>query len=108
MTTRVGIWEESTWERPGSRRGGGGVERGGDACIALGGSTLPGLGDASIPTPLHTAPAPTRTRPLPMGFLPNTYPCGRPSGITLCRSVLRACQPYYRSRARYGAGNPAW
>ncbi len=32
----VGIWE---W--PGSRRGGGGVERGGDACIALGGSTLP-------------------------------------------------------------------
>src|SRR5712692_10279018 len=78
MTTRVGIWEESTWERPGSRRGGGGVERGGDACIALGGSTLPGLGDASIPSPLHTAPAPTRSRPLPMGFIPNTYPCGRP------------------------------
>src|SRR5579864_4340588 len=31
--------EESRWERPRSRRGGGGVERGGDACIALGGST---------------------------------------------------------------------
>src|SRR6266849_5326788 len=38
-----------------------GAERGGDACIALGGSTLPsGQGDASIPSPLRTAPAPTR------------------------------------------------
>ncbi len=54
LTARVGIWEESRWERPGSRRGG--VERGGDACIAPGGSTLPGWGDASIPTPLHIAP----------------------------------------------------
>ncbi len=50
----------SVFRRIRSRRGGGGVERGGDACIAHGGSTLPGLGDASIPTPLHTAPAPTR------------------------------------------------
>src|SRR5712692_5373600 len=33
--TRVGFLEESQWERPGSRRGG--VERGGDACIALAG-----------------------------------------------------------------------
>jgi len=30
------------------------VERGGDACIAQGGSTLPGLGDASIPRPYAT------------------------------------------------------
>src|SRR5579864_4646348 len=39
----------SVFRRIRSRRGGGGVERGGDACIAPGGSTLPGLGDASIP-----------------------------------------------------------
>src|SRR5712692_8002061 len=63
-----------------SRRGGGGVERGGDPWVALGGGTIPGLGDPRVPTPLHTAPAPTRSRPLPMGFLPNTYPCGRPGG----------------------------
>src|SRR5712692_194799 len=61
-----------------SRRGGGGVERGGDACIAQPGQRAPTLGDASIPTPLHTAPAPTRSRPLPRRFLPNTYPCGHP------------------------------
>ncbi len=54
-TARVGILEESRWKRPGSRRGGGGVERGGDACIALGGSTLPQPGRCK-----HPHPAPTR------------------------------------------------
>jgi len=47
VLARVGILEESRWKRPGSRRGGGGVERGGDACIALGGSTLPRPGRLS-------------------------------------------------------------
>src|SRR5712692_8328738 len=64
------------------RRGGGGVERGGDACIAPGGSTLPGLGDASIPTPLHTAPAPTRpdaSEDAAHGDAYKTYPC-KPRG----------------------------
>src|SRR5712692_8328739 len=50
----------SVFRRIQSRRGGGGVERGGDACIAQPGKRAPTRGDASIPTPLHTAPAPTR------------------------------------------------
>ena len=37
------------------------MERGGDACIAQPGQRAPTRGDASIPTPLHTAPAPTRS-----------------------------------------------
>src|SRR5712692_11690009 len=39
----------SVFRRIHSRRGGGGVERGGDACIALGGRTLP-LARALSPT----------------------------------------------------------
>src|SRR6266852_7402782 len=58
VLARVGIWEESRWRRPGSRRGGGGVGRGGDACIALGGSTLPQPGRCK-----HPHPAPHRPRP---------------------------------------------
>ncbi len=64
MPCKGSILEESRWERPVSRRGGGGEERGGDACIALAGvacsQRAPTEGDASIPSPLLTAPAPTR------------------------------------------------
>ena len=35
----------------------------------------PTMGDASIPTPLLTAPAPTRAKLLPSGFLLKIYPC---------------------------------
>ncbi len=38
----------------------GGEERGGDACITLPGKRAPTMGDASIPSPLLTSPAPTR------------------------------------------------
>src|SRR5712692_7134507 len=61
-----------------SRRGGGGVERGGDACIAQPGKRAPTRGDASIPTPLHTAPAPTRSdasEDAAHGDSYKTYPC---------------------------------
>ncbi len=60
VLTRVGIWEESFWEPPDSRRGGGGVERGGDACIALGGRMLP-LDRAMQASPPHvrSSPAPS-------------------------------------------------
>jgi hypothetical protein len=55
------------------RRGGSGAGWRGDACVALGGrvSQLHAgcssgtQGDASVPTLLHTTPAPTRTRPFP-------------------------------------------
>src|SRR5713101_7163323 len=66
----------SVFRRIRSRRGGGGVGGGGDPCTARGGTTRPGWGNPSTPPPPHPPPAPTRTRPLPMGFLPNTYPCG--------------------------------
>ncbi len=49
-----------------TRRGGSGVEKGGDACVAqsgnMAGNDHPPFrdeGNASVPTPLHTAPAPT-------------------------------------------------
>src|SRR5712692_7148396 len=53
----------SVFGRNQPRRGGGGEERGGDACIAPVGGRYPGLGDASIPSPLLTPPAPTRVAP---------------------------------------------
>src|SRR5712692_10918884 len=85
-----------------SRRGGGGVERGGDPWVALGGGTIPGLGDPRVPTPLHTAPAPTRSRPLPMGFLPNTYPCGRPRGGRVCYIIDSAWSVLLLGRSAAG------
>jgi len=49
------------------RRGGSGVEQGGDACVALAADDHPGhasgtptQGDASVPTPHPSTPAPTR------------------------------------------------
>ena len=62
----------SVFRRLQSRRGGGGVERGGDACIAPGGSTLSGLGDASIPTPTRLAM--TIQNNLPLKALLHTTP----------------------------------
>ena len=44
----------SVFRRIQSRRGGGGVERGGDACIAQPGKRAPTRGDASIPRPYAT------------------------------------------------------
>ncbi|HBE28236.1 MAG TPA: FAD-binding oxidoreductase, partial [Ktedonobacter sp.] len=53
-----------------TRRGGGGEEKGGDPWVAQSGmmagndlSPVRDEGDASVPTPLHTAPAPTRQGP---------------------------------------------
>jgi hypothetical protein len=62
---------ESTTTDSHPRRGGSGVEKGGDACVALasdvttgvhysGTSRTPTWGDASVPTPHHPSPAPTR------------------------------------------------
>ena len=49
--TRAGLWEDSTWEWPVSRRGRGGVEWGGDPWVALVGErSLTGSGDDH---PLH-------------------------------------------------------
>src|SRR6266852_1708767 len=84
-TARVGILEEPRWERPGSRRGGGGEERGGDACIAQPGKRAPTRGDANIPTPTRPDASEDAAhgdsyktypcKPLPTGFLQNAYPC---------------------------------
>ena len=57
-----------------TRRGGGRVVRGGDACVALagGGTRAQGQdeGDASVPTPLHTTPAPTNVTICPQKTSP--------------------------------------
>src|SRR6266852_2848777 len=60
VLARGGILEESRWKRPGSRRGGGGVERGGDACIALGGRTLSPAWAMQSSPPHPTPPPPLR------------------------------------------------
>src|SRR5713101_8764781 len=45
----------SVFRRIRSRRGGGGVGRGGEGFIALWGGTLPGFGESRIPSPPPTA-----------------------------------------------------
>jgi len=69
---------ESGLDRPGSRRGGGGEERGGDACIALVGGTLP-LARAMQASPPRSSPLPPlrgwmRLKTLNTGIHKN-YPC---------------------------------
>ena len=58
-----------------TRRGGGRVVQGGDACVALagGGKRAQDEGDATaqgVPTPLHTTPAPTNGTICPPKSLP--------------------------------------
>ena len=67
-------------------KGGGGEERGGDACIAQARVASSHRGDASIPSPLLTAPAPTRlvaSEDAGQGHSQNTYPC-KTRGTRLC------------------------
>jgi hypothetical protein len=56
------------------RRGGGWVVGGEDACVALGGGATRAQGhdegDASVPSPLHTTPAPTNVTICPSKSLP--------------------------------------
>src|SRR6266849_4756416 len=56
----VGNLEEPRSERPCSRRGGGGVERGGDPWVALGGRTLPSGWAMQASPPRSTPPPPLR------------------------------------------------
>src|SRR5713226_5033795 len=66
--SRGGIIGGTPWERASSRRGGGGVGWSGDPCGRpwvgrVFRSQEQDAGDASVPTLLHTSPAPTGTLP---------------------------------------------
>ncbi len=65
------------------RRGGGGVERGGDACIALGGRTLPRPGRCKHPRPTSAPPPPLRD-----GMRLKTLYTGIHKKPTLARSMI--------------------
>jgi len=75
-----------------TRRGGGKVVRGGDACVALAGRGTRAQGhdegDASVPTPLHPTPAPTNGTICPPKSLPLKGYRDAPAGTVLKHAYL--------------------